>query len=77
MLAALQCVDYVTVFEEDTPEALLELLRPDILVKGGTTAKIVGAKLVESYGGQVRRLGLVEGLSTTNIIQRITEAHDA
>jgi D-beta-D-heptose 7-phosphate kinase/D-beta-D-heptose 1-phosphate adenosyltransferase len=76
MLAALECVDYVTVFDEDTPEALLELLRPDLLVKGGTTPEIVGRALVERYGGTVQTLSKVDGLSTTEIIERILSAHD-
>jgi len=76
MLAALECVDYVTVFEEDTPEALLELLRPDFLCKGGSTPEIVGQAFVEGYGGKVIKLGLVEGLSTTDIINRILSNHD-
>ncbi len=71
MLAALECVDYVTIFDEDTPEALLELLRPDVLTKGGSTDVIVGQGFVEGYGGKVVRLDLVEGLSTTEIINRI------
>jgi D-beta-D-heptose 7-phosphate kinase/D-beta-D-heptose 1-phosphate adenosyltransferase len=76
MLAALECIDYVTIFEEDTPEPLLELLRPEVLVKGGSTPEIVGQGLVEGYGGKVERLELVEGLSTTDIINRILENHD-
>jgi D-beta-D-heptose 7-phosphate kinase / D-beta-D-heptose 1-phosphate adenosyltransferase len=76
MLAALECVDYVTVFDEDTPEALLELLQPDILAKGGSTGEIVGREIVEHAGGQVVRLDLVEGRSTTSIINRILETHD-
>jgi len=71
MLGALECVDHVTVFEEDTPEALLELLRPDLLVKGGTTEEVVGREIVEGYGGRVLTLKAVEGLSTTTIINRI------
>ena len=71
MLGALECVDYVSVFDEDTPMALLELLRPEILVKGGTTPVIVGREFVEGYGGQVRNLELVAGLSTTELINRI------
>ena len=74
MLAALECVDYVTIFDEDTPEALLELLRPDVLTKGGSTDVIVGQGFVEGYGGKVVRLDLVEGLSTTEIINRILSA---
>jgi len=71
MLAALECVDYVTIFEEDTPIPLLERLRPDVLVKGGTTPEVVGRQQVESYGGEVKTLDLVEGLSTTDIINQI------
>ncbi|HAU36240.1 MAG TPA: D-glycero-beta-D-manno-heptose 1-phosphate adenylyltransferase [Phycisphaerales bacterium] len=74
VLAALECVDYVTIFEEDTPEPLLKLLKPDVLVKGGTTGEIVGRKLVEQYGGKVVSLGAVDGLSTTTIINRIVGA---
>jgi D-beta-D-heptose 7-phosphate kinase/D-beta-D-heptose 1-phosphate adenosyltransferase len=77
MLAALECVDYVTIFDEETPLALLELLRPDILVKGGSTDVIVGREFVESYGGLVRRLDLVQGRSTTETINKIVETHDA
>ena len=73
MLAALEAVDYVVVFDEDTPHRLIEHLQPDLLVKGGTyTAdQIEGKQLVESYGGSVHALGVVEGLSTTEILQRI------
>ena len=72
MLASLECVDYVTVFDEDTPLPLLELLRPDVLVKGGTTPYIVGREFVESYGGKVCNMDLVAGMSTTEIINRIS-----
>ncbi|MBN1556297.1 MAG: D-glycero-beta-D-manno-heptose 1-phosphate adenylyltransferase [Phycisphaerae bacterium] len=73
MLASLECIDFVTIFDEDTPEALLELLRPDVLVKGGSTDFIVGQPFVEGYGGKVRRLDLIAGMSTTDIINRIVE----
>jgi len=76
MLGALECVDYVTIFEEDTPLPLLELLRPDLLVKGGTTPVIVGREFVEGYGGRVLNVECVEGLSTTEIINRILNTHD-
>jgi len=75
MLSALECVDYVIIFEEDTPNALLKLLKPDILVKGGTTEKIVGAEIVEGYGGKVCKLDAVEGMSTTEIINRIVNGN--
>ena len=76
MLGALECIDYVIIFEEDTPIPLLELLRPDLLVKGGTTPVVVGRETVEGYGGKVRTLNLVEGLSTTRIIDRILSNSD-
>ena len=76
MLAGLEVVDYVVIFDEATPEALIEALRPDVLVKGGTYAveEIVGRELVESYGGVAKPLGLVPGLSTSQIVARIYEA---
>jgi D-beta-D-heptose 7-phosphate kinase/D-beta-D-heptose 1-phosphate adenosyltransferase len=75
MLGALECVDYVTIFPEDTPIPLLEILRPDVLAKGGTTGEVVGRELVEGYGGKVCRLGTVKGLSTTKIIDRVVDSH--
>ncbi len=75
MLGSLECVDYVTVFDEETPLELLELLKPDLLAKGGTTPKIVGRELVEGYGGRVVKLERVEGLSTTQIIDRIVRSN--
>ena len=76
MLAGLEVVDYVVIFDEATPEALIQTLRPDVLVKGGTYAveDIVGRELVESYGGVAKGLGLVPGLSTSEIVARIREA---
>jgi D-beta-D-heptose 7-phosphate kinase/D-beta-D-heptose 1-phosphate adenosyltransferase len=71
MLASLECVDYVTLFDEETPHALLELLRPGVLAKGGTTPVVVGREVVEGYGGRVVTLDMVAGLSTTQIIERI------
>lgn len=73
VLAALECVDYVTIFDQPTPLKLLQRLRPHILVKGadwGTTA-IVGAKLVQARGGRVVRVPLVKGYSTTRLLDRI------
>ncbi|MAT84060.1 MAG: bifunctional heptose 7-phosphate kinase/heptose 1-phosphate adenyltransferase [Gammaproteobacteria bacterium] len=73
VLSALSAVDWVVGFDEDTPEPLLEALRPEVLVKGGDYApdEVVGAELVRAYGGDVRVLGLVADLSTTAIVQRI------
>ena len=73
MLAALEAVDYVVVFDESTPHAVIESLQPDMLVKGGTYAKeeIVGWEMVEAYGGTVKPMGETPGMSTTRILQRI------
>jgi D-beta-D-heptose 7-phosphate kinase/D-beta-D-heptose 1-phosphate adenosyltransferase len=70
MLAALQAVDHVLIFDEDTPHRLLRRLRPDVLVKGGTYApdQVVGHEVVEAYGGKVCVTGKVEGVSTTKIL---------
>ena len=71
MLGALECVDYVTIFGEDTPKQLLKQLQPDVLAKGGTTTEVVGRDIVEDYGGKVLTLDKVDGLSTTEIIDQI------
>jgi D-beta-D-heptose 7-phosphate kinase / D-beta-D-heptose 1-phosphate adenosyltransferase len=78
MLAALEAVDYVVVFDEATPHALLKRLQPDLLVKGGTYRddEIVGRELVESYGGGVKALGEIPGISTTRIVERLRESQD-
>lgn len=70
VLAAMTDVDYIIAFEEDTPLRLIEALRPDVLVKGGDYSRetIVGAGVVESYGGTVATVPLVAGLSSTNIL---------
>ena len=72
ILSALSVVDFVCTFDEDTPlEAILEI-RPDILVKGADwTDNIVGSREVEGWGGKVVALPLVEGHSTTGIIERV------
>ena len=73
MLSALEAVDYVLIFNEATPHALLERLKPDVLVKGGTynTDEIVGREIVRAYGGEVKALGEVPGVSTTRILQKL------
>ncbi|MCD6525711.1 MAG: bifunctional D-glycero-beta-D-manno-heptose-7-phosphate kinase/D-glycero-beta-D-manno-heptose 1-phosphate adenylyltransferase HldE [Desulfuromonas sp.] len=73
VMAALACVDYVVLFDEDTPLQLIETLRPDILVKGGdyTPETVVGRQQVESWGGRVELIEFVEGRSTTGIVERI------
>ncbi|MCB0793583.1 MAG: D-glycero-beta-D-manno-heptose 1-phosphate adenylyltransferase [Flavobacteriales bacterium] len=73
VLSALRCVDLVVVFDEATPLELIQGLKPEVLVKGGDWAEkdIVGADVVRAAGGQVRSLKLVEGFSTTSILDRI------
>jgi D-beta-D-heptose 7-phosphate kinase/D-beta-D-heptose 1-phosphate adenosyltransferase len=77
ILAALGCVDYVTIFSEATPLALITRLRPNVLVKGGdyTPATVVGHEVVEAYGGRVCILPYVAGVSTTEIIGSIVERY--
>lgn len=73
VLAALRLVDAVVIFEADTPLELITLLSPDFLVKGGDWSEdmIVGSKHVRSYGGDVRSLKLVDGFSTTALVEKI------
>ena len=75
VLAALEAVSYVCLFEDDTPYNLIKALLPDLLVKGGDwqVNEIVGADIVLACGGQVRSLNFSEGLSSTGIIQKIKE----
>lgn len=77
ILAALDCVDYVVVFDEDTPLELIATLRPDILVKGAdyTPEGVVGKDLVESWGGRIELIHFVDGKSTTNIIEKILQSY--
>ncbi len=73
VLAALEMVDVVVVFDEDTPQALVEVLQPDVIVKGGDYAPdtIVGADVVTARGGRVVVVPLVPGQSTTGIIAKL------
>ncbi|HET8707315.1 MAG TPA: bifunctional D-glycero-beta-D-manno-heptose-7-phosphate kinase/D-glycero-beta-D-manno-heptose 1-phosphate adenylyltransferase HldE [Pseudomonadales bacterium] len=73
VLAGLEAVDWVTSFSEDTPHRLLNLFKPDVLVKGGDYRlnEVVGAEVVTAYGGHVEVLGVVEGVSTTKIVEKI------
>jgi len=75
VLSALECVDYVVGFSEPTPESLIRCLRPDVLVKGQDWANkgVVGREFVESHGGRVLLVPLVEGLSTTKLAERISQ----
>ncbi|MDY0325549.1 MAG: D-glycero-beta-D-manno-heptose 1-phosphate adenylyltransferase [Candidatus Cloacimonadaceae bacterium] len=73
VLAAFSFVDYVVIFEQNTPLALIKEVEPDILVKGGDwpISKIVGSDFVMERGGRVLSLNFVEGLSTTGILERL------
>ena len=73
VLAGLGAVDCVVLFDEDTPQSLIEALAPDVLVKGAEYARdaIVGADWVEGRGGRVVRVPLVPGFSTTSLVERL------
>jgi len=75
VLSALSCVDYLTIFSEDTPLKLIRLIQPDVLVKGGDwqAEKIVGADFVKSRGGKVMAIPYIKGYSTTQQIKKIRE----
>jgi rfaE bifunctional protein nucleotidyltransferase chain/domain len=77
VLASLAAVDAVTLFDEDTPEALIGMLLPDILVKGADwpVERISGAKAVLDHGGSVLTVPLLEGRSTTGIIETIVKLY--
>ncbi|MFB3072968.1 MAG: D-glycero-beta-D-manno-heptose 1-phosphate adenylyltransferase, partial [bacterium] len=78
IIASLDCVDNVIIFDEATPERLIEELAPDVLVKGGdyTLEEVVGREIVEAAGGRVELVPLVEGWSTSDIVQRIAERYN-
>ncbi len=73
VLAGLEAVDWVLSFDDDTPEALLRALRPEVLVKGGDYSReqVVGWEIVEGYGGEVRVLSFFDDCSTTAIVEKV------
>jgi rfaE bifunctional protein nucleotidyltransferase chain/domain len=73
LLAALECVDWVVLFGQDTPLALIRAVGPDVLAKGGDwrLEEIVGREVVEGRGGRVERLRVVPGIRTTGLVDRI------
>lgn len=77
VLEELESIDYVITFDDDTPLKLIEAIRPDVLVKGAdyTRENVVGADFVEQHGGQIALAPLVDGRSTSAVIQRILEAY--
>ena len=76
LIAALESVDFVALFKEDTPFKMINFLKPDVLVKGADWNKnsIVGKALVSGYGGRVSTVRLVKNRSTTNLIKKIAKA---
>ena len=76
-LAALECVDFVTLFNEPDPYRIISELQPDVLVKGGDwpIEKIIGRDVVEARGGKVVNVPYIEGSSTTGIIEKILKIH--
>jgi D-beta-D-heptose 7-phosphate kinase/D-beta-D-heptose 1-phosphate adenosyltransferase len=74
ILSALEDVDMVVFFDEDTPLHLIDQLKPDILVKGSDyrVADVVGKEIVEAYGGQVRLVDILQGHSTTAIARKLS-----
>jgi len=72
ILSSLIYVDFVVLFTEDTPEKLIHLVKPNVLVKGGDWPpdSIVGGSFVQSYGGQVKSLQFINGKSTTSLIEK-------
>ncbi|HET6423418.1 MAG TPA: D-glycero-beta-D-manno-heptose 1-phosphate adenylyltransferase [Planctomycetaceae bacterium] len=78
MLAGMEAVDYVVVFEEDTPHEILRQLKPDVLVKGGTYREdeIVGREVVLEYGGRVKPMSITAGVSTTEIVRRLRDSSE-
>ena len=76
LLASLECVDFVVVFDEDEPKDLIAAVGPDVLVKGADWSHYVsGREEVEARGGKVVLADMVAGLSTSNVIERVLEAY--
>lgn len=75
LLAALECVAHVVIFDDATPHLLLRAIRPDVLVKGGTYTRqeVVGHEVVEAYGGQVQVTEMVPEMSTTRLLESIRQ----
>ena len=79
ILAALEFIDFVTIFKELTPQELIIYLKPDVLIKGGDWPedKVVGRDDVKKWGGRVVLIPEVKGKSTTNIVEKIKEVYNA
>ena len=77
VLEELESIDYLVTFDDDTPLQLIEAIRPDVLVKGADYSKqqVVGWDVVERYGGKIALAPLIDGRSTSGVVQRILEAY--
>jgi rfaE bifunctional protein nucleotidyltransferase chain/domain len=77
ILAALEFIDFVTIFQELTPLELINYLKPDILIKGGDwpEEKVIGREEIKKWGGRVAIIPEVEGKSTTNIVEKIKKMY--
>ena len=74
VLSALSCVDFVAIFNEDTPLQLIKFLKPDVLIKGGDwkPEEIIGADFVKAHGGRVLSIPYLKGYSTSKLIEQIS-----
>jgi D-beta-D-heptose 7-phosphate kinase/D-beta-D-heptose 1-phosphate adenosyltransferase len=77
MIAELECVDFVVVFAEDTPLELIKMIKPDILVKGSDYKhkKVIGSEFVEGYGGKVKFIEQLTGISTSTLLSKIRHSN--
>ena len=77
LLEAIRYLDYIVLFDDDTPEALIQAICPDVLVKGKDWEEktVIGGDFVQQYGGEVRFIELEAGLSTTNVIEKILDVY--
>lgn len=77
MIAELECVNFVVVFPEDTPLELIKMIRPDMLIKGSDYKheKVIGSEFVESYGGEVRFIEQLKGISTSTLLSKIRNSN--
>ena len=77
VLAGLTCVDYITIFDEPDPLVLIQTIKPDVLIKGADWKEtdIIGSDVVKSYGGNVVRIEVVPGISTSRIIEKILKVY--
>jgi len=77
VVAALECINYVTIFDELTPLELIEYLQPDVIIKGGDWAEenVVGRDAVRQWGGRVAIIPEISGVSTTNIVEKIMKVY--